>query len=91
MDGDPGDAILVGILGLRDDGVGEIGTGGAGLICPAVGNNPYCGAGRSGGGRGDIAEADPGDRQGVGASFLGNGIDGGGVAIGVGDSGGGIE
>src|ERR1019366_9730586 len=32
-----------------------------------------------------------GDRQGVGASLFGNGVDGGGVAVGVGDGGVGIE
>src|SRR3984893_15759602 len=88
---DSGDAVPIGILRLRDDSVGEIGTGGAGLFRSAPGDHPRGGARRGGGGGGDTAEAGPGNRQGVGARFLGNGIDGRGVAIGVGDSGGGIE
>src|ERR1700674_1213430 len=91
VDGDPGDTVLVGVLGLRSDGIGEIGTGGASLFRSAVGDDPRSGAGRGGDSGGDIAEAGPGNRQGVSACFLGNSIDGGGVAIGVGDSGGGIE
>src|ERR1700686_2139515 len=88
---DSGDAVPIGIFRLRDDSVGEIGTGGAGLFRSAPGDDPRGGARRGAGGGGDTAEAGPGDRQGVGARFLGNGIDGGGVAIGVGDTGGGIE
>jgi hypothetical protein len=91
MDGDAGDAVPIGILRLRDDRVGEIGTRGAGLLCPAPGNDPRGGARRGGGGRGDIAKAGPGNRQGVSACFLGNGIGRGSVAAGIGDSGGGIE
>src|SRR5208337_717784 len=87
-----GDAVVVAVPGPGDARFGKSGTGGAGLVRSAV-SNDLCGrAGRCSGGGGGIAKAGPGDGQRVGANFLRKGIkDRRGIAVGVGDGGGGTE
>lgn len=89
--GDTGDAVLVDVLDLGVEGTGKIGTGSAGLLRPAVGNDPYRGGGGSGDGGIGGAEAGPGDGHGVVASLFRKGVGRGGVAVGVGDGWVGIE
>src|SRR5208282_3469527 len=94
INGNPGNAVFVRVLGLDDEGIGQGGTGGAGLFRPAVVNDPYGGVGcgsSGGGGRAKAGFGGIGEGQGVGTVMLGKCIDRGGVALGVGDGGGGIE
>src|SRR5260370_26753982 len=87
VDGDTGDAVVVDVPGLGNDGISEAGTGGSSLLRSALRNNPYSRARRSGGSGGGIAQAAAGDRQSVAASFCWTGVGGGVGADGAGDGG----